>query len=380
MQLQAEFDREEAEERARARAGKSTKVQVVVAPGHWVAEAPRRVQGEEEWDEEEDEADERYFEEVDFIKQHLAHNSATIVTKHDTFLSGIDNAKRLDRRLAGSNLGHMSGLRVDGRSANTLARKTAKAQKSRVRKDRDNAKQTRNAVLDERTRTIIFKLVNAGHFDQLGGCISSGKEAVVFQAPLAEAYVAVKVFKTTLNEFRNRCDYMVGDHRYRQYKNLEKLQPTKLVQLWADKEFRNLCRAHKHGLPVPEPLLCKDHVLVLEFIGTAGKAALRLSDVELSSRRSRKVLATLLQFVRDLYHKCSLVHGDLSPYNVLFTEEKEVVVIDFGQAVDPKSHPRAQYYLRRDLEALHRHFSHVTEKSVDDMLEEVLGEEKKEAN
>ena len=266
----------------------------------------------------------------------------------------------------------MSGVRLDSRAANTLARKTAKAQKRRVRHKQDSSKETRNAVMDERTRMVIFKLINAGYYDSMAGCISSGKEAVVFRGAGEERDVAVKIFKTTLSEFRNRVEYVSGDHRYRNAGNLDKQKPMKLITLWAEKEFRNLTRAHKAGLPVPEPLLCKGHVLLMEFVGRDGEAAPRLSDVELSDSRARKVLSTLLRFVRSLYHECSLVHADLSPFNVLFNHGKKVRVIDFGQAVDHKSHPKAQEYLRRDLQNLHDHFSHVTEQSVDDMLQEVL--------
>ena len=44
--------------------------------------------------------------------------------------------------------------------------------------------------------------------------------------------VAVKVFKTTLNEFKNRTDYIEGDWRFRHCK-LEKHNPRKIVKLCA---------------------------------------------------------------------------------------------------------------------------------------------------
>jgi cobalamin biosynthesis protein CobT len=45
---------------------------------------------------------------------------------------------------------------------------------------------------------------------------------------------AIKIFKTTLNEFKNRADYVKDDYRF---KNIRKL-----VNLWADKERLNLNR------------------------------------------------------------------------------------------------------------------------------------------
>ena len=51
--------------------------------------------------------------------------------------------------------------------------------------------------------------------------------------------VAVKVFKTTLMEFRTREKYIHGDHRFS--KDVYKKQnPRKIVKLWAMKEAANL--------------------------------------------------------------------------------------------------------------------------------------------
>lgn len=36
--------------------------------------------------------------------------------------------------------------------------------------------------MDPRTRLLMFKLVNAGVLEKINGCISTGKESVVFHA------------------------------------------------------------------------------------------------------------------------------------------------------------------------------------------------------
>ena len=77
--------------------------------------------------------------------------------------------------------------------------------------------------------------------------------------------------------------------------------------------------------------------------------------MQLSQSRARKVFKLLLDFLRDLYQKCSLVHSDFSAYNVLM-HRKQPVVIDFAQAVDHKSHPKANEYLERDCRNLMSHF------------------------
>ena len=49
-----------------------------------------------------------------------------------------------------------------------------------------------------------------------------------------------------------------------------------MVKMWAEKELRNLARLHAAGIRCPKPLQLRTHVLVMEFIGKDGVAALRL--------------------------------------------------------------------------------------------------------
>ena len=54
--------------------------------------------------------------------------------------------------------------------------------------------------------------------------------------------------------------------------------------------------------------------------------------------RGKQCYAQCLELARLLLLRCSLVHGDLSEYNVLY-QNSTCYMIDFGQAVQ-KSHPR----------------------------------------
>lgn len=51
---------------------------------------------------------------------------------------------------------------------------------------------------------------------------------------------AVKVFKTTLNEFKTRERYIKDDHRFKD--RMGKQNPRKTIKLWAEKEMCNLMR------------------------------------------------------------------------------------------------------------------------------------------
>lgn len=52
--------------------------------------------------------------------------------------------------------------------------------------------------------------------------------------------VVLKVFKTTLNEFKNRDRYMNDDRHFKDH--FSKLNPRKVIRLWAEKEMYNLGR------------------------------------------------------------------------------------------------------------------------------------------
>ena len=54
----------------------------------------------------------------------------------------------------------------------------------------------------------------------------------------------MKVFKTTLNEFKTRDRYIKDDHRFRD--RFSKQNPRKVIRLWAEKEMCNLSRLVAH--------------------------------------------------------------------------------------------------------------------------------------
>lgn len=216
---------------------------------------------------------------------------------------------------------------------------------------------TRNGVLDERTERILQKMINRAELDEVHGCVQSGKEAHVYFAigtdeeTMRERQFAVKVFKTTLNEFSNRHEYVTGDRRFDLH--FVKKSMRRQLQMWTEKEYRNLCRAVKH-IRAPQPFRFKEHVLVMDFIGDNGYPAPTLKEAELTAAQLGHAYADILQAVRTLYQDAHLVHADLSEYNILFHKQK-CWIIDFGQATD-RTHPEFSTYLKRDLQNVHRFF------------------------
>lgn len=200
-------------------------------------------------------------------------------------------------------------------------------------------------AIDPRTRMVLFKMLNRGVFQNINGCISTGKEANVYHATRADGQeFAIKVYKTSVLVFKDRDRYVQGDYRFRH--GYCRHNPRKMVKTWAEKEMRNLMRLRAAGIKCPTPFLLRLHVLVMDFIGKAGWAAPRLKDADLSEDKLRESYLEIIMTMRTLYQKCKLVHGDLSEYNILYFEGN-LYIIDVSQSVD-LDHPSALDFLRED--------------------------------
>ena len=50
----------------------------------------------------------------------------------------------------------------------------------------------------------------------------------------------------------------------------------RMVRTWAEKEYGNLMKMYRAGLPVPKPYLFKPPVILMDFLGSNGQSAHRL--------------------------------------------------------------------------------------------------------
>lgn len=180
----------------------------------------------------------------------------------------------------------VSGPSISSTTANALKQAERDSYLHGPGKSKDRAdRATVEQALDPRTRMVLFKMLNRGLFNEIHGCVSTGKEANVYHAVGPEGNdMAVKVFKTSILVFRDRDRYVTGDWRFR--RGYCKSNPRKMVKLWAEKETRNLIRLAAAGIPCPTPIQLRLHVLVMSFIGRDGYAAPRLKVRRVSARCS----------------------------------------------------------------------------------------------
>ena len=201
-----------------------------------------------------------------------------------------------------------------------------------------------DAVFDRLTLMSLYKLMKSGIIDTLDFPIARGKEAHVFHGTGESGPVAVKIFHTSNSVFKNLVQYIEGDPRFGGLKRRHR----DLVDIWVRKEFRNLSRLEKWGLAVPKPLGVHKNVLVMEYLGTSNAPSPRLRDVQVVDPAA--VYEELLEFFAVAWQKANMVHGDFSPYNIMWHGDRPVV-IDVGQAV-VQSHPKSQEFLVRDVTRL----------------------------
>ncbi len=200
--------------------------------------------------------------------------------------------------------------------------------------------------------------------------LRSGKEATVYRCvadvpvdliptapsvPLSSVpgHLAAKVYRERASRgFRSEATYLTGRLRpgkrsTRAIVQRSRLGKRMLEGLWVSGEFETLQRLHEAGADVPTPAARTSRAILMSFVGTDGEPAPALREARLDPTRVRRVLDRILDNV-DLFLGEGIVHGDLSPYNILMVGE-DPVIIDFPQAVRAASNPSAFELLVRDV-------------------------------
>jgi RIO kinase 1 len=230
----------------------------------------------------------------------------------------------------------------------------------RIRKiDQSKKRAVIESVFDERTIFNLNKILANGPLKRVEGVISAGKEANVYLAYDANGReLAIKIYKIDSNTSRWMRKYIVGDPRFNKIPH----NVSKVIFLWASKEYKNLKRAYKVGLSVPEPIFIRNNILIMEYIGFESIPAPLLKDIR-KPKDPLNLFSEILIFIKQLYKKAKLVHGDLSEFNILYHNQKPVI-IDISQGVSIQ-HPKAEVYLARDIKNIFNFFTKLGIKTSD---------------
>lgn len=371
-QLQAEFDREHDAEVSRIEKHTNKDSKIAVSFSNYRRQHPLTAVESDESDDDRDEPPKNWdrFEKNEKIYRNLNKKGFThdedgiIITKHDENLCGVRNACRVMSFPPEFETGDAAGFDIKLSNAvfNQLKTFSEKTKKTNKAQDRRENKLTAEMGIDEPTRLRLYKWINGQILEQVNGIISTGKEAIILHANSDPCYsgelvlpkeCAVKIFKTTLNEFKQRDRYIKDDYRFKG--RFSKQNNRVVIFMWAEKEMHNLMRMQKIGINCPEVIALKKNLLLMSFIGENNVAAPKLKNAILSDAELILAYEEVVDIMVRLYNEANLVHADLSEYNILWHDGK-CWLIDVAQAVEP-GHPSALEFLMRDCDNISTFFT-----------------------
>jgi RIO kinase 1 len=212
---------------------------------------------------------------------------------------------------------------------------------------------------------LLDAFIGDGSITEVLYVVRSGKEATVYccrsAATSGDGLVAAKVYRPLeRRNFHNDAVYQTGrdipfsGQDRRALANKSRHGRDLQYGTWINAEFQTMRMLYEAGADVPEVLRRSNGAILMEYFGDETAPAPMLNRVTLPREQADKFLRGIIDNVT-LWLANHLVHGDLSPYNLLYWEGR-IVAIDFPQAVDARVNPNAKSLLFRDLENVCEHF------------------------
>ncbi|MGC3999431.1 MAG: RIO1 family regulatory kinase/ATPase [Anaeromyxobacter sp.] len=208
----------------------------------------------------------------------------------------------------------------------------------------------------------LAPLLDDGVVEEVVARLKSGKEADLWLVRHAGEIVAAKVYKAReARNFKNNAGYREGrqvrDSRMQRAMDRgSRFGQAAAEDAWKTKESDALHQLHAAGVRVPRPVMFYEGVLLMEVVVDAdGHPAPRLVDAGVGPEQAAALYADLRAQVVAMLCR-DLIHGDLSPYNVLVGHAGPVI-IDFPQVVGAAHNSQAEKYFTRDLENIRRFFA-----------------------
>jgi len=207
----------------------------------------------------------------------------------------------------------------------------------------------------------LNELCRLGYLDELISGIKTGKEASVYLGKNSDGFVAVKVYTDLrVRSFRRDDSYrqgrFIGDQRIE--KAIEQGSKKGLDAhqiLWVQEEFRQMKYLEQHGVTVPKAIAVNGITLLMEFIGDEdGTPAPRIADLKMEKTQAEEAFRQAVLNLK-LIVKSGRVHGDYSAFNILWHNEK-AIIIDFPQVIEFENNPNANAFLERDIRSLCKSF------------------------
>jgi len=203
--------------------------------------------------------------------------------------------------------------------------------------------------------------VDKGVLDAVGVKLGVGKEADVYDGLSPSGYrVAIKFHRVGRSSFKQT-------KRLRTYGEASSWYRQSCIA--ARRECEALETLYPLGVKVPRPIAYNRHAIVMDVI--IGDPLYVVTDLPDPWR----VLMEIAENIKKAYQEASIVHADLSEFNVIIKPDFDILIIDWPQWAS-KNHPRSSEYLERDVTNLVRFFNRRFGLNVDayEMLKDIKNE------
>lgn len=171
-----------------------------------------------------------------------------------------------------------------------------------------------------------------------GRQLGVGKESDVYEAfNLDEEQVVVKfhrIGRTSFKKIKLKRNYILN-YNYTPDWHIQS-------RISAKKEYNALQLLYAKGISVPEPINQNRHLLVMGFV--EGSELFHFSELQ----NVLGVFNQILENMKRIYHEIKMIHGDLSPYNIILQPNQQIIIIDWPQNISI-THPNAKKILKRDV-------------------------------
>jgi RIO kinase 1 len=196
--------------------------------------------------------------------------------------------------------------------------------------------------------------------------LKSGKEATVHLCRANRSITGADLLAAKVYRPRDRRSFR-SNSAYREGRVILNARDARAVRkktsygreveeaLWMHHELETLRSLYPVGADVPLVVAAGEEAILMQYLGDEEAAAPQLRDVRLTRDEAMAGWNRLLENV-EIMLAHNVIHGDLSPFNVLWWQGRPWV-IDLPQAIDPRTNRNAQSFLARDVENLARYFA-----------------------
>ncbi|HUQ03371.1 MAG TPA: RIO1 family regulatory kinase/ATPase [Kofleriaceae bacterium] len=205
-------------------------------------------------------------------------------------------------------------------------------------------------------------LLADGVIDEVLGRLKSGKEANISLVRRGADVFAAKVYKDrSTRSFKNNSDYREGrkvrnSRTQRAIDGGGRFGRDAAEQAWKSAEADALYKLVGSGVRTPHPVMFYEGVLLMDLVRDAeGRPAPRLIDIAIDRDAACGIFADLVAQMISMLCQ-DLIHGDLSPYNILAGADGPTI-IDFPQVVSAAHSSRAEFFFLRDFDNVVRFLS-----------------------